>query len=360
MSQAMQVHQHARTTRVLVAVLTFRRPLQLEQGLPHIAAQAAALSRQRGLGGERYDVRVLVVDNDPEGSGAAAVPEAGIGSGHIRYALEPTPGISAGRNRAIDEAEDSDVLVFIDDDELPQEHWLARLLETWRSTRAAAVAGRVVPRYERAPDAWILAGDFFVRRSQATGTEISVAAAGNLLLDMGQVRGTGVRFDEQFGMTGGEDTLFTRRLHRTGCRMVWCDESVVEDLIPGDRLSRAWVLLRAWSHGNSTSLIDIHLAHGALATTRTRVVWAARGLVRVLAGGARVLLGYARQSLRDRARGSRTLCRGAGMLAGAVGYAYEEYARPQPAGDGPPRWQRFLVRRMDRLRGRAVPCEPGD
>jgi GT2 family glycosyltransferase len=332
---------------VLIAVLTFRRPQLLGLCLQQVALQAAALSDEQGLDGERYDVQIVVVDNDPQGTGLAAVPTAGTGVQRIRYVLEPTPGISAGRNRALDEARHSELLAFIDDDELPQDEWLVHLVRSWRLSHAAAVAGRVVPRYEHPPDSWILAGGFFVRRNHPTGTEIAVAAAGNLLVDMQQVRSSGVRFESEFGLTGGEDTLFTQRLHRNGCRMVWCDESVVEDLIPSARLTRAWVLRRAWSHGNSTSLIDIHLSERPAAAFRARVMWGARGLARISAGCARVLLGHLRGSLRDRSKGSRVLCRGAGMLAGAVGYSYQEYSRP-PSDD-----QHRMAARVRRRVGRS-------
>ena len=56
----------------------------------------------------------------------------------MRYVHEPAPGISAGRNRALDEAGDADLLSFIDDDEVPRPGWLSALIDTWLPTRPAA------------------------------------------------------------------------------------------------------------------------------------------------------------------------------------------------------------------------------
>ena len=205
------------TVHVTVAVPTYRRPDDLRAVLPLLLAQA------REAGG-RYTADVLVVDNDPEGTGAAVVHE--LAADDLRYVAEPTPGIAAVRNRAIDEAAGSTLLAFIDDDERPAAGWLAALLRTWSATGAAGVVGRVRAEYVAGElDPWIAAGGFFARRSLPTGSAVTVAATSNLLLDLGQVRDLGVRFDPALGAGGGEDTLFTRSLARSGGRLVWCDEA---------------------------------------------------------------------------------------------------------------------------------------
>lgn len=300
------------STRVSVAVLTFHRPAQ-------IAALLAALQPLVGSTAGCH-VEILVVDNDPAGS-ARQVVERFEG---VRYCVEAEPGISAARNRALDEASASRLLVFIDDDERPEMPWLEPLLRTWSGSGATVVAGRVKVDFDRS-DPWFAAGGFFDRRSLPTGTAIDVASTNNLLLDLDRVRQEGVRFDPGFGLSGGEDTLFTRTLHARGHRMVWCDEAVVIDRIPPDRLTRAWVLQRAWSHGNSAGAVRLRLA-GA----RARPALLAGGLGRVVAGGARSLLGRVTRNLRHQARGSRLARRGGGMLAATFGSVYQEYRRADP------------------------------
>lgn len=306
------------TVRVTIAVPTYRRPDDLREALPMLLAQAREA-------GDRYAVELLVVDNDPEHSGAATA--ADLGAPELRYVVEPTPGIAAVRNRAIDEAAGSTLLAFIDDDERPMADWLAALLATWEATGAAAVSGRVVAEYAGELDPWIRAGDFFVRRRLPTGTEIDVAAAGNLLLDLDQVRRFGVRFSSELGLGGGEDTLFSRALARAGGRMVWCDGSVAIDSVPLQRMTRRWVLSRAWSHGNAAVLTDLRLAASGRSRAALRAQGLVRGLARVAGGAARWLLGALTGSVRHRARGLRAVCRGAGMAGAACGVVYEEYAR---------------------------------
>lgn len=277
--------------------------------------------------------RVLVVDNDPAASARDAV--ASLGAPDVDYVVEPTPGIAAARNRALDESAEDDLLVFIDDDERPQPNWLASLVDTWKTYRSAAVAGRVVPVFAGEVDPWIADGRFFIRRSLTTGTVLRAAAAGNLLLDVAQLRSLGVRFDPRLGLGGGEDTLLTRQIVARGGTIVWCGESHAEDLVPVERATRRWVLKRAWSHGNTTAVVDLILATGRRDRTVVRVRSVLGGVARILAGGARAAFGTVIRSNVHSARGLRAAFRGAGMAAAGLGIAYKEYARPSTSPDTP-------------------------
>ena len=307
-------------TSLVVAMLTYRRPAELERGLPLVFDHVRAL---RGVTGS-----VLIVDNDPEGSARATVEAlAGESEVVVRYVVEPTPGIAAARNRAIDESAASDLLVFIDDDEHPTIAWLAPLIDTWRLTGASAVMGRVISEFDDELDPWIAAGEFFRRRSMPTGTEISVAAAGNLLIDRVQLHRLDVRFDERLGLGAGEDSLFSQQLVRRGGRIAWCEESVAVDRVPRERMSRRWVLDRARSHGNAETVVGLHLARTSAERARVRAAAAARGTVRVAGGSARYTYGLVTRSLRHQARGLRTAHRGIGIVTGAAGVTVKEYAR---------------------------------
>lgn len=311
--------------RVTIAVPTFHRPAELATLLPMLLAHAEHAAE---LEGGPFRADILVVDNDPGGSGQAAVEK--IGDPRIRSVVEAHPGISAVRNRALDETAGSRLLAFIDDDEHPHDGWLETLLTTWiTAERPAAVSGRVVAGFAGPLDPWLEAGSFFVRRSMPTGTSIDVAAAGNLLLDLDQVRAASIRFADDLGLSGGEDTLFSRQLHAAGGRMVWCDESVITDLVPLERMTRPWVLKRAWSHGNSASIMRVRLAGGRVAAFGARVSGIVGGVVRIVGGSLRWLFGKVTRSLRHQARGARAVWRGGGMVTGAAGVVYQEYARKE-------------------------------
>ena len=307
-------------TTLVVAMLTYRRPAELDRGLPLVFEQVLALAGVTGS--------VLIVDNDPEGSARTTVERLARRSDVVvRYVVEAEPGIAAARNRAIDESSASDLLVFIDDDEHPTSEWLTPLVETWKRTGASAVMGRVVSEFDDELDPWVAAGEFFRRRSMPTGTEIAVAAAGNLLIDRVQLHRLGVRFDERLGLGAGEDSLFSQELVRRGGRIAWCEESVAVDRVPIERMSRRWVLDRARSHGNAETVVGLHLARSGAERARVRATAAARGTVRVAGGSARYAYGLVARSLRHQARGLRTAHRGLGIVTGAAGVAVKEYAR---------------------------------
>lgn len=306
--------------RTVVAVLTYRRPDDLRAVLPMLVAQARTLDPP---------ARVLVVDNDPDAGAQdvvaqAAQDAAGVDVVHVH---EPRPGIAAARNRALDEVGDARVVVFVDDDERPVDRWLRLLVDTYLVDRPEAVVGPVVSEFVQEPDAWVRAGRFFDRRRLRTGTTTDVAATNNLLLDLDRLRALGLRFDEAFGLSGGSDMLITRQLSGAGGRIVWCDEAVVVDVVPPDRVTRTWVLARAFRSGNTWARTSVVLAPGPLGRTVVRLRLTGEGLVRTLGGAARVVVGRLTGSASQHARGRRTLARGTGMLAGAYGTVYVEYAR---------------------------------
>ena len=309
------------TPRTVVAVLTYRRVDELVGLLPELVRQTGRSAS------DATPARVLVVDNDPAGGARDAV--AALGLPRVDYVHEPVPGIAAARNRALDEAVHDDVLVFLDDDEVPGDTWLEQLLSTYGDhPTCAAVVGPVRSEYAQEPSPWVQAGRFFDRRRLTTGTPVDVAATNNLLLDLHAVRRLGLRFDAGFGISGGSDTLFTRQLSSRGGLIVWCAEAMVVDRVPADRSTASWVLRRALRGGNSWSRTSLALADGRGRRVRLRASLAAEGGGRLLVGLGRAGWGLAVRSDRHQARGMRLVARGGGMLTGALGHIYSEYRRP--------------------------------
>lgn len=298
----------------MVGVLTYRRPECLERLLPVLVEQVAAM-----------DGRVVVVDNDPDGG---AEPEARRWAARgVTYVHEPEPGLAAARNRAFDEARDADVLVFIDDDEIPAAGWLCALVQGWQRWPCTAVAGPVRALFDGDVDPWIAGSGAFERRSLRTGTHVVGASTNNLLLDVGRVRRLGLAFDERFGRTGGEDTMFVHDLLRRGGTIRWCDEAEVHEPVRPERASRRWVLRRTFRAGTTWSRVALSLAGDGHHRRLERLELTVRALWRIGSG----LSGLARGVLsRDVFRRARSVCAttsGAGMLAGAYGYRCYEYRR---------------------------------
>lgn len=314
--------------KLTVAIPTFRRPERLEKllvALPTFISEVANLA----------EIDVLVIDNDPARSGEATAYASQCPK--LSYVCEPTPGISAARNRAMDESGASRLLAFIDDDEFPRSGWLRELVLTWHKFGSSAVAGHVVSVYDGVLDPWILAGGYFQRPTFPTGTQVKVAATNNLLLDLQDIRKRGVRFDETLGLGGGEDSLFTSELVHNGGSIVWCKESVVEDPIPHDRATRAWVTRRAYSHGHGYVTVALKLTRSRHEKAIQRMRWMGTGAGRWGVGIVRNAFGLITGDLRHEVRGHRGIQRGRGMIRAALGRDFSEYERstnrPSSAND---------------------------
>lgn len=301
---------------VTVAIPTFHRNDDLRELVPMLLREAEKLNG--------YAVRILIIDNDPLGGAESSVRTM---HKSVKYVHEPIAGLSAVRNRALSESTGSRLLAFMDDDGRPAAGWLSYLVEAWSTDFPAAVAGRVLESYESEPDPWLLAGGFFRRRTMSSGTLVLAAPAGNLMLDLDVIRALDLRFDSRFGLTGGEDTMFTRQLSAAGKRILWCDESRVIDQVPTNRMNRKWVLARSFSHGNTQALVEQAMSANGADLRRARLVCGAGGMVRIVVGAGRYASGLATGSQRRQATGLRLAYRGAGMFVGAVGRVVEEYAR---------------------------------
>lgn len=302
-----------------LAVLTYHRNDLLRSALPLLTAQVAQ-AVEAG-----HAPRLVVVDNSPEGE-AREVVEAHATSGDVRYVHEPTPGLAAARNRALDEAEGTRLFCFIDDDETPGEGWLLDLVACWRRTGASAVSGPVRSLPETPLDAWTEGTGLFARPTRPTGSPRPGMASNNLLLDLDFVRRHHIRFDERFGFTGGEDSKFGQDLQAAGGRIVWCDEAEVSEVVPAARLERDWIRQRLTRFGESwvrARSIDMTGREAAVFRART----AAKGSAKV--AKARAQLELARRRGDERAQGAAEaeLAGGLGMVRGAAGVNRQEYGR---------------------------------
>ena len=239
----------------------------------------------------------------------------------VRYVHEPRPGIAAARNRALAEAGDAAALVFIDDDEVPGDGWLGHLVAAWRQWSCAAVSGPVRAEFGAPPPPWVAASGAFERRRRQSGTVVSGAPTNNLLLDLGRIREIGLRFDERFGLTGGEDTMFSHDLAHRGGEIRWCDEAEVIEPVAPERATRRWVLRRGYRAGTTWAAMELALAGPSL--LRARLSLSARALGRIAAGAVRALSPRAEH----RARAQVEIVSCAGMLAGAFGRTFSEYRR---------------------------------
>ena len=341
-----------------IAMLTYRRNDYLAQVIPELLAQADDVCDAQTT------ASVLIVDNDPQ-AGARAVVEAAraalageqsqaaetsraadsdaaAATSRLVYVHEPEPGIVAGRNRALSQAHGSDALVFIDDDEIPSPGWLKALVSTWRSQGCAAVTGPTPPTFEVDPSVWVTASGAFDSWEAADGAQVRSADTGNLLLDLAVVEDLGLRFDPRYGLTGGEDSLFTRQLTRAGGVIRFAAGAVVTKRVPAVRARRTWVLERSLRSGSSWARVRIDTAgpadggaSGRLARLRLRLGYGAKGLAKAGIDGARAGVARIRGDVPAQARYEVSSRGGLGMVVGALGVHVREYGRPRRRSTAP-------------------------
>ena len=229
---------------VTVAICTFKRPESLARLLGALWEQACLVSSS---------IEIMIVDNDPNASACGLVN--GIKPPvpwKLRYFVEPAPGVSYARNRCLRES-NTDFIVFIDDDEIPQPDWLVSLLETQEATDAGIVCGPVIPRFESPPPNWMRKGKFFERKRFTSGTKITFkdSRSGNVLLRRDAIALAGREFDTRYGTSGAEDTLFFKRAEESGVTIFWSDKAIVYEDIPADRMKLRWLARRAFKGGQN-------------------------------------------------------------------------------------------------------------
>src|SRR5450759_1466084 len=251
---------------ISVCICTFRRQDGLNAALERVAAQILPPS---------IELEVIVVDNDLLASARAvyAAFQTNHPSLRLFYAHEVTPGVSFARNRCLREASGKWV-AFLDDDEVAPASWLATLWHAAQAHDADAVFGPVQPIYEGEVPEWLLSGRAHERPRFSTGMMIGWGdtRSGYVLMHR-RVAEVAGGFDSRFASTGGEDSFFFACALRSGLRMVWCDEAVISETVPLQRMTRKWVIQRAFYGGRTYARL-----HAALYGRRAYVKWFIHGL----------------------------------------------------------------------------------
>lgn len=226
---------------ISVCICAFRRPHLLKRLLER-------LEQQRTNG--RFSFSIIVADNDHRQSSRSVVGEfAATRRVAVTYSCEARQNISLARNEALNHTT-GDFVAFIDDDEFPDDGWLAAMLDAIEGYRAAGVLGPVRPHFEEPPPRWIVEGRFWERPEHQTGhiLEWKACRTGNVLFRREIIDGLQEVFDPAFG-TGGEDVDFFRRMMLAGHVFRWCNEGFVYETVPNERCTRAYLLKRAMLRG---------------------------------------------------------------------------------------------------------------
>jgi GT2 family glycosyltransferase len=117
-------------TQATVAVCTRNRPQDLKRCLEAFMTLP------------NHGQEFLIVDNCPSDDSSQKV-SADFGE-RVRYVREDRPGLNVARNRALQEAR-HEIVVFNDDDAVPDTGWLAALLSNFSEPKVMCVTGLTMP-----------------------------------------------------------------------------------------------------------------------------------------------------------------------------------------------------------------------
>ncbi|MEO1397467.1 MAG: glycosyltransferase [Pseudomonadota bacterium] len=251
--------------KVTVVAITYARP-------DHLAALLESFLRLEGM--EAHDLTFVVVDNDAARSAERVVAALAERDARFVYVPEPKKGIPVARNRGLDEAirSGSDVLCFVDDDEVVDPKWLAELLARFQQGGAEMVGGPVLvgplvsqsTRWQRLVHASLAqrARRKALKTAQDAKTRNKFTiVTNNWLADLAWLTKTGVRFDEEkFRYSGGSDTAFYRAFKFAGGKGAWNPNAVVYETVMSERLSLSYQMRR----GRAQSANHYRMKHKAL------------------------------------------------------------------------------------------------
>lgn len=232
--------------KIAVCICTCNRPSALDRLLDRLCLAQLSVPRV-----DR--VELVIVDNLPDGRARALcdryrerLPVA------VHFVEEMQRGISFARNRAVAEAfkRGAEFVAFIDDDDVPQPDWLARLVEKQRETKADIVTGVWrLPDDLRVPT-YLSELKLFTERDFDRLTRYGLPNCGtcNVLIARTAIElasAGDAPFRAEFAFTGGGDMDFFIRAHRAGATMVQAKDSTVIKHPGGDRATLGGALRHA-------------------------------------------------------------------------------------------------------------------
>ena len=192
---------------------------------------------------EGVELEIVIVDNDPPSARAAVDAFRATSEIPTVYLEQPEQNISRTRNMSVAGAS-GEWIWFVDDDEEAEHDCLAELFALAMKTDADVVFGDVRPKFEKGTPDWIRSAGVFNRPFPVHGRRSTADRTGNTLVRRTVLDLEDHPFDEQFGLTGGEDSDLFSRLRRRGVSLRETPLAVVWESVSEDRATWPWMVKR--------------------------------------------------------------------------------------------------------------------
>jgi GT2 family glycosyltransferase len=179
----------------------------------------------------------------------------------IRYIFEDRQGRSAALNTGIAAAQ-GEIIAFTDDDVLLHPEWLARVKDTFDRFDCAAVAGKIVPRWNHPKPRWLeLEGQQAVVNFELGDEykEIRFSPMGANSAFRKQVFDRHGLFRLDLGVCGSkhtitcDDTEFGQRLIKAGEKIIYSPNAIIYHPVDPERTTKRYFLTWYYYNGRSVT-----------------------------------------------------------------------------------------------------------
>jgi glycosyltransferase involved in cell wall biosynthesis len=257
------------TLEVSIVLCTLDRATQLSNAIRSILDQ--------DCDPRRYEI--IVVDNCSKDRTPQVVQEFQARASNVRYVYEGRLGLSTARNRGTAESR-APIVAFFDDDGTADPGWLSALLEVFKNDAGAGAAGGLIEvGWPAAKPEWMPvdfqgyygACDYGNQRRRLAFPQYPYGA--NMMIRRQFLEAIG-GFNDELGAKGkdimqGDELDVFQRLFAMNTKVVYEPRAVVHHWVPPERVTRRWLLRRAYKHGFSNTRLS------AVRTGATRLTWAA-------------------------------------------------------------------------------------
>lgn len=228
------------------AFCTFNRADRLEKLVAAMRAQTCPIPFE-----------ILAINNNSTDTTVATLAHLAKQPGSpLRWVTETTQGIVSARNRAIEESLDSDILAFIDDDELPLPGLLEAVTDAILNEKADCVGGPILVNFaaQQRP-AWLdneilgfLGAIDYGPEPLWILSDATPIWSGNIAYSTHLFReNPSLRFDfrynrEGLGIGGGEDAIMFKLLKSLGARLRYRPDMIINHWIDAWKIKRFYFL----------------------------------------------------------------------------------------------------------------------
>ncbi|MHB1332215.1 MAG: glycosyltransferase [Sulfuriferula sp.] len=236
-----------------IIVCTYNRAESLRDTLRSLKAQQPAATREW---------EVIMVDNNSKDHTRQVIEEFQREWPLLRYEFEGEQGLSHARNHGIAAAR-GDILLFTDDDVLPEPDWMEVTLTGLEKYNADACGGYIAPIWEVPPPGWLTErfyGFLAIRTERSDDHDITASLPPPFGANMAFRREVFKKvggFDTSRGRKGavlasGEDGELFERILASGLKAMFLGQSRVHHKVESFRLTKRY--FRRWRFQTSRNL----------------------------------------------------------------------------------------------------------